>query len=219
MLKRTLLIGEYDTASHGWTLAGWKLSDPEQKTNYIEKTGGDGSWDLSTAQTDGIPRYKVRSFSATLECSEGTRADREKLISEMVNKLDGFEWSIVLPDHPDHYITGRLHVAEDFNNLAHAKVNLSATVAPWLYKKTETIYTFDLHEAEQTAALTNSGRLAMVPQIGVTGEALLEYGTASIALSEGVFEWPDLLLTPGEHAVKYSGEGKLTFTFREAVLR
>lgn len=220
MLKRTILIGEYDTASHGWTLApGWKLSDPEQKTNYIEKTGGDGSWDLSTALTDGIPRYKVRSLSATLECSEGTRDDRERLISVMVNQLDGLEWQIVLPDHPGHYLTGRVHVAVEYNNPAHAAVKVSATCAPWLYKKTETIYTLDLHTNEQSAVLTNSGRLTVVPQITVVGEALLEYGTDSIALSEGTYQWPSLLLTPGAHPIIYSGEGKMTFTFREAVLR
>lgn len=229
MLKRTVLIGEYNTAAHGWTLtAGWKLSDPEQKTNYIEKSGGDGTWDLSTALTDGLPRYRDRSLTATLECSEGTREDRERLIAEMVNRLDGLEWRIVLPDHPEHYLTGRVHVAVNYNDPAHAAVTITATCAPWLYKKEETILTLETHSAaEQTATITNSGRLAVVPELIVEGSLILEYGTAWIDLSDGTYEWPMLLLTPGDHVVKYSattgadgtGSGKVVIKYREAVLR
>jgi hypothetical protein len=56
MQKRTMIFGSYNTAEHGWTLGQWKLSDPVQKTNYVERTGGDGSWGLSTAHSNGIPR-------------------------------------------------------------------------------------------------------------------------------------------------------------------
>lgn len=220
LTKRTLKIGTYDTAAHGWTLtAGWKLSDPEQKTNYVEKTGGDGAWDLSTALTDGIPRYKDRSLTATLELSEGTRAAREAVISEMVNQHDGMERELTLPDHPEHYLTGRVHVAVGYNDLAHAAVTITATCRPWLYKKQETILTVSAGATEQTAMLTNSGRRTVVPQITTTGDVLLKYGAATIALSPGTYEWPELLLTPGEHPITYSGEGKITFTYREAVLR
>lgn len=222
MIKRTLKIGAYDTAAHGWTLTpGWKLSDPEQKTKYIEKSGGDGSWDLSTAMTDGLPRYKDRSLTATLECSEGNRTERERCIAAMVNQLDGLEWRIVLPDRPGYYLTGRIHVAVNYSDLAHASVTITANCAPWLYKQEETILTVTAGDTKQSAVLTNSGRLAVVPTITVDSDAeiLLEYGNNSTALSAGTYEWAALLLTPGNHPITYSGEGKLTFTFREAVLR
>lgn len=220
MTKRTLLIGGYNTAANGWTLAGLTMSAPEQKTQYVEKMAGDGSWDLSTAMTDGIPRYRDRILTAVLECSTGTRADRETLISNMVNQLDGLEWQIVHPDYPLHYLTGRVHIAVDYSDLAHASVTLSATCSPWLYKAQETALSLTVTEEEKTAVLSNSGRKALVPLLTVTGSVRLKYGTSSITLTDGDgYEWPTLLLTSGDHTVAYSGEGTLVIKYREAVLR
>lgn len=220
MTKRTIIIGGYDTAANGWTLTGLSLSAPEQKTHYFEKSAGDGSWDLSTALTDGIPRYRDRSLAITLECSEGNRAERSAKISDMVNRLDGLEWQIVHPDHPQHYLTGRVHVAEDFNTPAHAGVTLSAICAPWLFKAQETAFSLTATDDEKTVVLPNNGRRVVVPLLTVTGSVLLEYGTSSISLTDVVgYEWPTLLLTPGDHSVVYSGEGTMVIKYREAVLR
>lgn len=222
MEKRTFLIGAYDTALYGWTLTGWSLSDPEQKTNYVEKPDGDGSWDLSTVLSDGLPLYKDRTLTVTLECSEGTREERLESISYMVNLLDGLVHDIVPPDYPSHYITGRVHVAQEYNDLAHAAVVITAVCNPWIYRKTETVVTLTAGTAQQLQKLKNHGRLAVVPKITVTGtgaDVLLTYGAASIALTAGVYEWPALVLTPGNHELHYSGSGTVKITYREAVLR
>ena len=220
MIKRTLLVGAYDTATHGWTLVECALSNPEMKTNYIEKNGGDGSWDLSTVVTDGIPRYKTRELAATLECSVGTRTERATLISQMINQLDGLEWHIVLPDYPNHYLVGRVHVGVVYNDLAHACVTVSAVVEPWLYKAQATAYSLTAAADERTVTLSNNGRKELVPVLTVTGTVLLKYGTASISLTNAAsYQWPTLLLTPGNHTVAYSGSGTLAIAYREAVLR
>ena len=220
MQKRSVIIGNYDTAANGWTLTALSLSDPEQKTHYIEKTAGDGSWDLSTAMTDGIPRYRDRSLALTLECSEGIRAERTTLISDMINRLDGLEWQIVLPDHPDHYLVGRVHIGVGFHTLAHSGVTVAATVQPWLYNAQEKAYTLTATTSEKSTVLSNEGRKVLVPMLTVTGTVLLKYGTSSITLTDaGSYEWPTLLLTPGDHTLKYSGDGALAVKYREAVLR
>lgn len=220
MQKRTLKIGEYDTAEHGWTLTSYAVSDPEQKTHYIEKTAGDGSWDLSTAVTDGIPRYKDRAFTAVLECSVGNRTERAALISRLFNLLDGFEWPIVTPDHAGHYLTGRVHVALNYNDLAHASVTVTAVCEPWFYKAQETAFSLAVDQEERRVVLPNDGRKVLVPLLTVTGTALLKYGTSSVQLTDaGSYEWPTLLLTPGDHTLTYSGDGQLVIKYREAVLR
>jgi len=134
MQKRTLKIGDYDTAAHGWTLAACKLSDTDPKLNYVEKTGGDGSWDLSTVMTGGLTRYRNRTFTATLEHSGGTREDREALINELVNNHDGLERQIITPDRPEHYLKGRVKIAVDYSDRAHAAVTITATCEPWLHQ-------------------------------------------------------------------------------------
>ena len=71
-------------------------------------------------------------------------------------------------------------------------------------------------------AVKNSGRLAVLPKITVTGENAdvhISYGTAGISLSAGVYEWAWLVLTPGSHVLRYDGTGTVEIKYREAVLR
>lgn len=220
MKKRTIRLGAYDTAINGWTLTGWNLSAAEPKTTYLDKPNGDGTWDLTTALTDGIVKYKDRSFTATFECSEGTRMERESIIRQMINELDGMKVEIMLPDDEYHYATGRLRVIREYNDLAHAAVTVTAICEPWKYSTTETVVTVSASETKQRVTLYNRGRRAVVPLIRVGGgPVLLEYGgTAPQEVPAGEHKWPSLLLTPGRHSVVYSGTGTVTFTYREAVL-
>lgn len=221
MTKRTIIFGSYNTAAYGWTLTGWQLSPAEQKTNFVERAGGDGSWDLSTVLSDGLPRYYDRTLTVTLEHSGGDRLSREAIIRHMVNLLDGIRENIELPDDPYHYITGRLHVAREYNDPAHAAVTVTAVCAPWKYSTTELVVNLTATTAEQTARLVNGGRQAVVPTLTVTGSGAsvrLVYGSVSRTLSAGTYKLPDLLLTPGTHTLTYAGTGSVKITYREAVL-
>lgn len=221
MQKRKIIIGDYDTAANGWTLTKWKLSNAEQKTNYRDKPSGDGAWDLSTALTDGIPKYNDRELTATLECSENNRLEREAMIRNMVNLLDGFRWKIRLPDDDLHYVMGRVHVAREYNDPAHASVTVHAVCEPWKYANAETLVSLIASGSRQVAQLTNKGRQVVVPTLTVTGASasvLLEYGASSITLSAGTYQWPALILAPGRHELTLSGTGSVLVSYREAVL-
>lgn len=219
MEKRKILFGIYDTAVHGWTLTGWKLGAAEQKTQYIEKPNGDGSWDLSTALTDGVIKYTDRPLTVTLECSEGNRMEREKTIRAMINQLDGMKEEIRLPDDDEHYVVGRLHVVREYNDLVHAAVTVTALCEPWKYADAETIVTVAADSTKKCVALCNAGRRAVVPTITVKGgPVLLEHEAVSQSLAEGTYSWSHLLLTPGGHSLTYSGTGTVTISYREAVL-
>lgn len=221
MAKRKIIIGEYDTAANGWTLASCQLSAAVQKTNDVDNPGGDGSLDLSTYLTDGIPRYKDRSLTVTLECSEGTRKDRQAKIRHMVNLLDGMREDIRLPDDEGYHINGRLHVVPKYNDLAHAAVTVTAVCKPWKFADEETEVALTASTTAQIVELLNEGRRAVVPTLTVKGtnaSIQLTYGESTLSVSAGAYQWPDLLLTPGAHELTYSGSGSLTVTYREAVL-
>lgn len=219
MEKRKIIFGTYDTAAHGWTLSAWRLGEAAQKTRYVEKEGGDGSWDYSTALTDGILRYGDRPLSVTLTGSTGDRLSREDEIRRMINELDGLRPDIYLPDDPNHHVTGRLHVVREFNNPAYAQVSVSATCDPWKYANKETSVNLTATATAQKARLVNNGKRAVVPVLTVTGSnVLLAFGASSLALSAGTHQWPDLLLTTGAHELTYSGTGSVRITYREAVL-
>ena len=220
MAKRGLIIGTYDTAGELWTLTGWALGDAPVVTNIIDVPGRrKGPLDLSAALTDGDPVYGSRTLTATFECSEGTRLEREARISTMVNWLDGWRLNIVLPDDPHRYVTGRVSVTRNYNDQAHASVTVTAVCEPWRYNAAETTVAVSATATAQTATLLNGGRLAVVPRLQVSGgDVVLVYGASSWALGEGVYELPDLLLQSGESVVTYSGTGTLVLTYREAVL-
>lgn len=220
MKKRTIKIGSYDTAEFGWTLGDWKLTAAEQKTNYVDKPGGDGSWDLSTANTNGIPKYKTRTLTVPLELSIGTRQDRENIINDMVNGLDGYQVQIVLPDRPDHYLFGRVKIAVDYSDLAHAKVTLTGTVEPWFYSIRETAIEATATPEHQTMLIRNNGRRVAVPLVAVTeGEVTLRANSSTAHIGPGTHKLPGLLLRPGTTELEYYGAGSFVMTYREAVLR
>lgn len=226
MEKRKIIFGTYDTALDGlWTLREWKLSKPAQVQNFVTVPGRFAPLDLSTYLTDGQPYYDSRSLEAVLESSEGDRLEREDRINLMVNHLDGRSMNIYLPDDPAHYVVGRVQVQPDYNDPAHCTVKVSAVCEPWRYAAEETVHTLNATTAQQSAKLINSGRLAVVPTLEVTGTVHLTFGVSSWDLSAGTYSLPDLYLTPGTglvmpgvHEVFYSGAGTVKITYREAVL-
>lgn len=226
MEKRSIILGTYDTARDGlWTLRSWKLTKPKQVQNFLAVPGRHAPLDYSTYLTDGQPYYESRELEAVLESSEGTRLEREDRINLMVNHLDGLSMNIYLPDDPTHYLVGRVQVAPEYNDPAHCSVVVTAVCEPWRYAKTETVVNLTAGTTEKVARVTNSGRLAVVPTLTITGEVHLAYGSSTIDLSAGEYIWPDLYLTPGTvlaapgvHEVKYKGSGTVKITYREAVL-
>lgn len=219
MEKRGLTIGTYNTVEHLWTLAALEFSAPEYQENFLDVPGRDGALDLSAALTNGAPTYHSRTLTVKLECSEGTRLTREAAINTMVNWLDGWRQDIVLPDDPGHYITGRVSVAKEYNDNAHAAVTVTAVCDPWRYAKDETVYTLTAATTEKTQALANAGRRTAVPLLTITGgTVLLKYGGFSWSLGAGTYQLPDLILPQGGGTLTYSGAGTLRISYREAVL-
>lgn len=223
MGKRTLVLGTYDTARDGlWTLSALTLSDPEYQSKFTEVPGRDGPLDQSTVLTDGVPRYGSRTLTATLESSEGTREEREARISQMINTLDGLRMNIVHPDHPQHYLIGRVRVQYSYNDMVHGAVTVTASCDPWLYAAIERMYTVAASETVQLLGLDNDGRRIVYPEVTVTGtgaSVLLAYSDTSVALTAGTYKLTGLTLNPGVTPVYYCGVGTVQITYREAVLR
>lgn len=222
MEKRRIIYGAYDTAVDGlWTLTGFELSSPAYRSNFVEVPGRDGDIDLSTALTDGAPRYGNRTLVATFESSEGNRVDRENRINVMTNWLDGWRMNITLPDDSLHYLTGRVSVERNYNDPAHAAVTITAVCDPWRYNNQETVLNLTATTEAQVAPLNNDGRKTVVPVLEISGEGAsvhLTFGAASWVLGAGTYQLPDLILPQGGAELTYSGTGELTFTYREAVL-
>lgn len=220
LTKRTIKLGGYDTAAHGWTLAGLEFPEPQPVTNFVDVPGRiKGPLDLSRALTDW-PVYGSRDLRVTLEISTGDREQREAIIAELINQTHGQRKEFVLPDRPNHYGVGLLTVTKLYNDHAHGAVEITGVCEPWLYEDAETVTVLRATPTAQTARIYNQGTMPVVPVLTVTELSLmLTYNGSSLSLGVGNYEWPHLFLTPGEHEVTYIGDGTLRISYREAVLR
>lgn len=220
LTKRTTQLGGYDTASHGWTLTGFELTEPTPVTNFVDIPGRiKGALDLSLALT-GEPVYSTRDLLVTLEISSGDREEREAKIMELTNKLHGRRVNIICPDRPRHYAVGTLTVTKLFNNHAHGSVEISGVCEPWLYSAEEISTQVQASSTKKTIVLYNLGAMPFVPTLVVAGGSVtLTYKGASITFSAGTYKWPKLYMAPGEHELAYEGTGKVSITYREGVIR
>ena len=166
MEKRQLILNEYKTAESGlWTLASCKITKAAQVQTIVSVPGRYTPLDLSTALTDGEPYYDNARLEAVLESSEGTRAERQERIEQMVNLLDGYTVRIVHPDHPANYMMGRVQVTPEYNDLAHCAVRVSAICEPWLYNAAETVKRASVPREVQGANLLD------IPDTTFSGQA------------------------------------------------
>ena len=221
MERRKLIIGTYDTALTGpWTLAALSCPEPDYQANLVDVPGRDGQLDMSTALTNGVPRYSSRTLEARLECSEGDRAYRLEKVAEIINQLNGQRLDITLPDDPTRYLTGRVTVKTEYNDIAHAAVSLTAICDPWRYNKTETAVNLTAATKEQLTVLPNSGWRVVTPEVTVTGSGsvVLKCDDLTWTLTAGTYRLTDMTLPHGNTALRYSGSGRVSITYREAVL-
>lgn len=227
---------DYNTATIGWTLSAWTFTDPKLVENYINVPGRpDGPLDASTALTDGDPRYGRRELVATLEYSEGTRAEREDLIIRMKRVLDGWEHLIRLPDFDNYRVRGRVQVERLYNDNAHASVRITAVCEPWLYPVEEKTISIDLNDSAQEYPFSNTGRKLVAPTVVVTGADVTVYGwqvnnppfdsskssMSRRTVSAGTYQWPEFYIFPSQsYKMVFSSEGvsNVKITYREAVL-
>lgn len=218
MIKRKIIIDDYDTAEHFWTLAGWSCPTPEPVTELVDVPGRiDGPLDASTALTDDI-RYTTRPLEVMLETSEGTRQERQTRIDELIARFHGQRVKVWGPDDAGHYLVGRLSVVMEYNDLAHAAVGITGTCEPWKYDNEETVVSVSVASEEPQAVTLTNDRRPVCPAITVQGAVNVEYKGSSFALSDGAYNLPDIILTKGENVVQVSGSGAATFTYRKAVL-
>jgi phage-related protein len=217
MTKRKVIFGAYDTASSGgWTLNAWSLSPAEYQSDRITVPGRDGSLDLTAALTGGEPRYNDRTLTVRLESSEGTRLEREETINSMINQLSGRKMNIVLPDDSTRYIVGRLQVAKEYNDLAHAAVNVTAICAPYKYKLSQTVAEYDVTGSLEITL--QNDRKPVVPTVTTDAEITVEFGESTIVFPAGTRRAPALILTEGSNAMTLTGTGHIKFEYQEGAL-
>lgn len=110
------------------------------KTTYVDNPGGDGQWDLTEAH--GKITYKNRDAKFTFSVLPGDDFETKK--TEVSNLLNGRRFKIILDKDPEYYWDGRCSVNQYESNKKMRKIVVGASVAPYKYKRQETVVPVDL---------------------------------------------------------------------------
>lgn len=219
MAERYFLIGEFNTF-FDWNLilTAKSITPPEPKTYYVEIDGADGSLDLSEALS-GATVYKDRTISATFWTNHGTKSDRVRLLQEIRSAIHGKKLSIIEPDDPDHYFTGRVKITGESNNLAYAEISIEATCEPYRYSNENITRYYKVNGSTPTdLVIHNFGTKTLSPTVIVTGKVTLAYNGGSVTLTSGSYKVADLNLYHGANVIHVSGSGGVTFEYKEAFI-
>lgn len=198
-------------------LSSVRISPAEPKTTLIDKSGGDGSLDLSEAH--GEIKFYDRECSFVFTVSPADEMTFDEKVSQVSGLLNGRKCkNITLDRDSDYYYFGRIRV-DDYLQDKHLKqIIIGATVYPYKHKQDITVFTAALTEAEKTITLKN-GRKSVVPEITCTdSNTTVIFGGGTYTLNAGTHKILDIRLTMGNNVMKVSGSGTITITYQEGEL-
>ena len=202
----------------GLILTSKDVTPPEPKTNYVEIDGMSGSLDLSESLTGEIT-YKDRTVSASFWTSEGSFKERATLLRKIVSTLHGKKIKIIEPDDPDHYFYGRVAIKSLDNTLPYAEFSFEAICDPWRYSIYDTERKVEVNsQAVTNVVINNNGVKTLSPIITVTGSVDITYNGVKTPLTAGSYTISDIKLRQGVNVIGVSGNGSVTFTYKEADL-
>lgn len=218
-MERFFIIDKYNTfADWGLILTAKDVTPPEPKTNYVNLDGVHGTLDLSESLTGEIA-YNDRTVSASFWTCDGSRNDRELRLKQIIRLLHGKKVKISEPDDLNHYFYGRIKIGNVKNILPYSEFTLEAICEPWRYAIDDSVRKIDVNNQLATGVvIANNGVKTLIPVINVVGNVNIEYNGTNIPLETGSYKITDLKLYQGTNIVNVSGNGSVTFTYKEADL-
>ena len=218
-MERFFILDKFNTW-YNWRLylASKSIPDPEPNTKYVKLDGMNGTLDLSESLTGEIT-YADRTITATFWTDEGSRKDREQLLRTITAAIHGKKIKIVEPDDPDHYFYGRVKIKSKKNILPYAEFTIEATCEPWRYAIVDSVRRVDVNSRVVTeVVIHNNGVKTLCPVIDVTGAVDIIYNSLTTTLRSGSYKISDIRLRQGVNIIGVSGDGSVTFTYKEADL-
>lgn len=198
----------------GLILSEKEIKSPKPKTKEVDIAGGDGVLDYT--EFFGGVKYENRQLSFEFTKMNIVPAEFLALFSVVQNALHGKKMKVVLDDDLDHYYIGRVYVNEWKSNKRLGEITIDVDAEPYKYSMTETVVTQAI-SGTQSILLTNS-KMPVVPTITTTAAMTIAFGGYSVAVQAGTFRIPELQLAEGQNAVTVTGEGNITFRYRQGSL-
>ena len=216
-MKPDVTINGVSLLSLGWLRETVNFPTPQSQSNTITVPGRNSP--IRFTEALGRVAYQPRSFDMTFSML-GDRADFDSLVSVVVNQFAGKLCQVILTEDPTLYAVGTLEAAPVYDpKTGKGLLVLSCTDGDaFLYHADETVVTVT---SGGTIALAND-YMPVVPVITTTAETTLRWSvdgeSVSKTVSAGTWEIPELELRHGDNTVFITGEGVVTFVYREGRL-
>lgn len=187
---------------------------PTPKTSIVDIKGADGVIDLTEALTGDV-QYNNRLIKLTFEMMDDT--DYSTLISDISNYLHGKMVTVTLSNDEDYYYRGRATINQWECVKRKGKIVIQVDCEPYKYAVIETVRTVSVTGKTKTITLINN-RKRVCPILNVTGTITLTINGVDYELAEGKQQLSNFILVEGNNAIKISGNGTLTITYRQGAL-
>jgi hypothetical protein len=200
-------------------LAPFDYTPAQPKFNFIEIPGGNGSIDAT--ESTGEITYSDREFEFVFSVFPNDNLTFEERQTLVANAINGKRCNIILEKDPDYFWAGRVWVDKYASNKRLKQINVTARVAPYKLKRQETVIKATLTGEAQTIILPNEcKRVCPAITLGASSTATIVYRSISIPLTESgqTVKALDLQLLKGDNILTVTGQGEITFTYREGAL-
>ena len=216
-MKPDALINGVSMLSLGWLRETINFPTPQSQSNTITVPGRNSP--IRFTEALGRVAYQPRSFDMTFSML-GDRANFDILVSAVANQFAGKLCRVTLTEDLTLYAVGTLEAEPTYDpKTGKGQLVLSSTDGDaFLYHTEETVVTIT---GGGTVILAND-YMPVVPVITTTSETTLRWAvdgeSFNKTISAGVWEIPELELRHGDNTVSITGEGIVTFVYREGRL-
>ena len=187
---------------------------PTPKTSIVDIKGADGVIDLSEVLTGDV-LYNNRTMKLTFEMLNDN--DYYSLITEISNYLHGKMVTVTLNNDEEYYYKGRASINSWECVKRKGTIVITVDCEPYKYAVIETVRTVSVTGKTKSIILINN-RKRVCPILNVTGTITLTIDSVDYELAEGKQQLSNFILVEGNNAIKISGNGTLTITYRQGAL-
>lgn len=198
----------------GLVLQKKEIGAAAPKVNQIEIEGGDGVLDLT--EFFGEVKYKNRLLSFTFALPGTTQSAFLALYSVVQGAIHGQKMKVILDDDPNNYYYGRVSINQWKSNKNIGEIVIEVDAEPYKYNVSETVVSKTV-SGSATITLANSRKRA-VPTITSSASMSFTFGGSTYSVGAGTFIIPDLELVEGNNSVVVTGNGTVSFVYREGRL-
>lgn len=220
-------IGEYLMSDFGLELLSVDLGKAEVKTNTLDIPGRNGMLDLTEAVT-GYPVYRNARHKLIFDFADGSYDAWIAKSSRLRGKIHGRRLPVVLGNDVFFY-DARISVDTAKLNQCYSKITIELDAQPYKLALKSSLddwewdsFNFEedvIREYKDIAVPTTLTIVGGVMPTGCvfrcSGNVSVEYDGITCKLPEGISTIPDILITEGEHVLKFTGSGTVSVEYRE----